>query len=87
MKSTKKLLSLLLVIAMIFSLAIPVLAEGETTATLVSWSGGTSVTSNGENDVVKGVELTMNDNGKGLNAYGSLGVSTSTYGNLGVQPW
>ena len=47
MKSTKKLLSLLLVIAMIFSLAIPVLAEGETTATLVSWSGGTSVTSNG----------------------------------------
>ena len=77
MKSTKKLLSLLLVIAMIFSLAIPVLAEGETTATLVSWSGGTSVTSNGENDVVKGVELTMNDNGKGLNAYG----------NLGVQPW
>lgn len=87
MKSTKKLLSLLLVIAMIFSLAIPVLAEGETTATLVSWSGGTSVTSNGENDVVKGVELTMNDNGEGLNAYGSLGVSTSTYGNLGVQPW
>ena len=87
MKSTKKLLSLLLVIAMIFSLAIPVLAEGETTATLVSWSGGTSVTSNGENDVVKSVELTMNDNGEGLNAYGSLGVSTSTYGNLGVQPW
>lgn len=87
MKSTKKLLSLLLVIAMIFSLAIPVLAEGETTATLVSWSGGTSVTSNGETDVVKGVELTMNDNGEGLNAYGSLGVSTSTYGNLGVQPW
>ena len=87
MKSTKKLLSLLLVIAMIFSLAIPVLAEGETTATLVSWSGGTSVTSNGESDVVEGVELTMNDNGEGLNAYGSLGVSTSTYGNLGVQPW
>ena len=87
MKSTKKLLSLLLVIAMIFSLAIPVLAEGETTATLVSWSGGTSVTSNGENDVVKGVELTMNDNGKGLNEYNSLGVTTSTYGNLYVQPW
>lgn len=87
MKSTKKILSLLLVIAMIFSLAIPVLAEGETTATLVSWSGGTSVTSNGENDVVEGVELTMNDNGEGLNAYNSLGVSTSTFGNLGVQPW
>ncbi len=87
MKSTKKILSLLLVIAMIFSLAIPVLAEGETPATLVSWSGGNSVTSNGENDVVKDVELTMNDNGEGLNAYGSLGVSTSTFGNLGVQPW
>ena len=87
MKSTKKLLSLLLVIAMIFSLAIPVLAEGETTATLVSWSGGTSVTSNGENDVVKGVELTMNDNGKGLIENSNFGVSTSTYGNLRVQPW
>ena len=87
MKSTKKLLSLLLVIAMIFSLAIPVLAEGETTATLVSWSGGTSVTSNGENDVVKGVKLTMNDNGKGLNEYNSLGVSTTTKGCLYVQPW
>ena len=94
MKSTKKLLSLLLVIAMIFSLAIPVLAEGETTATLVSWSGDAtvtnddkSVTSNGENDVVKGVKLTMNDNGKGLNEYNSLGVSTTTKGCLYVQPW
>ena len=94
MKSTKKLLSLLLVIAMIFSLAIPVLAEGETPATLVSWSGDASVTnddksvtSNGENDVVKGVKLTMNDNGKGLNAYNSLGVSTTTKGYLAVQPW
>lgn len=94
MKSTKKLLSLLLVIAMIFSLAIPVLAEGETTATLVSWSGDASVTnddksvtSNGENDVVKGVKLTMNDNGKGLNEHNSLGVSTTTKGCLYVQPW
>lgn len=33
MKSTKKLLSLLLVVAMIFSLAVPVFAEGETPAT------------------------------------------------------
>ena len=33
MKSTKKLLSLLLVLAMVFSLAVPVFAEGETPAT------------------------------------------------------
>ena len=35
MKSTKKLLSLLLVLAMVFSLAIPVFAEGEKTATQI----------------------------------------------------
>ena len=33
MKSTKKLLSLLLVLAMVFSLAVPVFAEGETPTT------------------------------------------------------
>ena len=35
MKSTKKLLSLLLVFVMIFSLAVPVFAEGEKTATQI----------------------------------------------------
>ena len=35
MKSTKKLLSLLLVLAMVFSLAVPVFAEGEKTATQI----------------------------------------------------
>ena len=89
MKKSKKFLSLLLVVAMIFSLAVPVFAEGETEtpATLVSWSGGTSVTNNGEADVLSDVTLSMNDNGEGLNQYGSLGVTTSTYGNLAVQPW
>ena len=60
MKSTKKLLSLLLVIAMIFSLAIPVLAEGETTAaSLATWTGGSSLTNNGEGDVLSGIELSV----------------------------
>lgn len=69
MKSTKKLLSLLLVFVMVFSLAVPVFAEGETpaTATLASWSGGTSVANNGENDILKDVALVMKDNGEGLN--------------------
>lgn len=89
MKSTKKLLSLLLVFVMVFSLAVPVFAEGETpaTATLASWSGGTSVANNGENDILKDVALVMKDNGEGLNQYNSLGVTTSTYGNLSAQPW
>ena len=89
MKSTKKLLSLLLVLAMVFSLAVPVFAEGETptTATLASWSGGTSLTNNGENDILKDVTLVMKDNGEGLNQYNSLGVTTSTFGNLSAQPW
>lgn len=88
MKSTKKLLSLLLVLAMIFTLAIPAFAVEETTpVSLVTWTGGTSVTNNGANDKLSGVELFMKDNGSGLNAYGSLGVTTSTFGNLGVQPW
>lgn len=89
MKSTKKLLSLLLVFVMVFSLAVPVFAEGETpaTATLASWSGGTSVANNGENGILKDVALVMKDNGEGLNQYNSLGVTTSTYGNLSAQPW
>lgn len=90
MKSTKKLLSLLLVFAMVFSLAIPAFAEEATpaTATLASWNGGTSVTNNGENDILKDVTLAMKDNGEGLNQYNSLGVTTSsTYGNLSAQPW
>lgn len=88
MKSTKKLLSLLLVLAMVFTLAIPAFAVEETTpVSLVTWTGGTSVTNNGTNDVLSGVELTMKDSGTELNAYGTLGVSASTYGNLSVQPW
>ena len=89
MKTTKKILSLLLVLAMVFSLAVPAFADAEaaTPATLVSWSGGTSTTNNGEADILSGVELSMKDNGTGLNQYGSLGVGTSTYGNLSVQPW
>ena len=88
MKSTKKLLSLLLVLAMVFSLAVPVFAEGETpaTATLASWSGGTSLTNNGENDILKDVTLSVGS----VTSDSSLSnhkVSTSTYGNLSATPW
>ena len=88
MKSTKKLLSLLLVIAMIFSLAIPVLAEGETTAaSLATWTGGSSLTNNGEGDVLSGIELSVgavaNDSTLS-NHQLKLGAN---YGNLSATPW
>ena len=88
MKSTKKLLSLLLVIAMIFSLAIPVLAEGETTAaSLATWTGGTSVTNNGEGDVLSGIELSVGavkSDSTLSNHQLKLGAN---YGNLSATPW
>lgn len=69
MKNTKKLLSLLLVVAMIFSLAVPVFAEGETEtpATLASWVGGTSLKNNGDADVLSDVELTVGAVSSGAN--------------------
>lgn len=88
MKNTKKLLSLLLVVAMIFSLAVPVFAEGETAtpATLASWVGGTSLKNNGDADVLSDVELTVGavSNGASLNKHA---VKTSTFGNLSATPW
>ena len=88
MKSTKKLLSLLLVIAMIFSLAIPVLAEGETTAaSLATWTGGTSFTNNGEGDVLSGIELSVGavkSDSTLKNHQLKLGAN---YGNLSATPW
>ena len=85
MKKSKKFLSLLLVIAMIFSLAVPVFAEGdtETPATLVSWDG-TSVASNGSTDVAEPVELSMNDNGSGLD---KVKIEASSYNNVQAQQW
>lgn len=85
MKKSKKFLSLLLVVAMIFSLAVPVFAEGETEtpATLVSWDG-TSVASNGSTDVAEPVELSMNDNGGGLE---TVTIAPSKYGNVQAQQW
>ncbi len=87
MKSTKKILSLLLVLAMIFSLAVPVLAEGETERTaLVTWVGGTDDKNNGEADVLSNVELTVgavaNDS-----KLSNQKITTSTYGNLSATPW
>ena len=88
MKSTKKLLSLLLVIAMIFSLAIPVLAEGETTAaSLATWTGGSSLTNNGEGDVLSGIELSVGavkSDSTLSNHQLKLGAN---YGNLSATPW
>lgn len=85
MKKSKKFLSLLLVVAMIFSLAVPVFAEGETEtpATLVSWDG-TSVASNGSTDVAEPVELSMNDNGGGLK---TVTIAPSKFGNVQAQQW
>lgn len=88
MKSTKKLLSLLLVIAMIFSLAIPVLAEGETTAApLATWTGGSSLTNNGEGDVLSGIELSVGavkSDSTLSNHQLKLGAN---FGNLSATPW
>ena len=88
MKSTKKLLSLLLVIAMIFSLAIPVLAEGETTAaSLATWTGGSSLTNNGEGDVLSGIELSVGavkSDSTLKNHQLKLGAD---YGSLSATPW
>lgn len=88
MKNTKKLLSLLLVVAMIFSLAVPVFAEGETAtpATLASWVGGTSLKNNGDADVLSDVELTVGAVSSGANLKNHA-VKTSTFGNLSATPW
>lgn len=86
MKSTKRILSLLLVLAMVFSLAVPAFAEGETPATLVSWSGGTSVVNNGENDVLSDVSLAV-DAVANDSTLSNHKITTSTYGNLSATPW
>lgn len=88
MKKSKKFLSLLLVVAMIFSLAVPVFAEGETEtpATLVSWVGGTSLKNNGDADVLSDVELTVGAVSSGANLKNHA-VKTSTFGNLSATPW
>lgn len=87
MKHSKKLLSLLLVLCMVLSLTCTAFAAEEEPVTLASWSGGTSLTNNGSADVLSNITLSMKDNGEGLNAYGSLGITTSTFGNLAAQPW
>lgn len=87
MKHSKKLLSLLLVLCMVLSLTCTAFAAEEEPVTLASWSGGTSVTNNGTQDVLKDVALAMKDSGDALNSYGSMKVATSSYGNLTAQPW
>ena len=82
MKHSKKLLSLLLVLCMVLSLTCTAFAAEEESVTLASWSGGTSVTNNGTQDVLKDVALAMKDSGDALNSYGSMKVATSSHGNL-----
>ena len=86
----KKFLSLFLALILVVGLLVPAVsaepAETETKA-LVTWTGGMSLTNNGTGDVLSDVELAMFDSSDQLNAYGSLGVATSTYGNLTAQPW
>lgn len=85
MKSTKKLLSLLMVIAMIFSLAVPAFADAEP-AFLASWSDGTSLTNNGAADVLKNVELSAGAVSTD-STLSNQAVKTSSYGNLSATPW
>ncbi|MDO4816416.1 MAG: 5'-nucleotidase C-terminal domain-containing protein [Bacillota bacterium] len=80
MKTTKKVLSLLLVLAMIFTLAIPALAVDTTTETLVSWVNGESLVSNGQNDVLSDVTLAYSGKAADLK-------TGASYGNLTAQNW
>ena len=87
MKSTKKLLSLLLVLAMVFSLAVPVFAEGETpaTATLASWTE--SLVNSGADDVCKDISLAFNAVSSN-NTLNSPGIKVDTkYHNIFATPW
>ena len=86
----KKFLSLILAIVLVVGLLVPAVSaetgEAETKA-LATWTGGTSVTNNGTSDVLKDITMTMKDSGDALNAYGSLGFTTSTFGSYSAQPW
>lgn len=87
----KKFLSLILAIVLVVGLLVPAVSaetgEAETKA-LATWTGGTSVTNNGESDVLKNITMTMKDSSDGLNIYNSLGFTTTTeHGNYSAQPW
>lgn len=88
MKSTKKLLSLLLVLAMIFTLAVPVLAEDEATpVSLASWVDGSSLTNNGEGDVLSDVTLSVGAVANGSTLSEHKITTSASYGNLSATPW
>ena len=86
----KKFLSLILAIVLVVGLLVPAVSaetgEAETKA-LATWTGGTSVTNNGESDVLKNITMTMKDSSDGLNIYDSLGFTTTEHGNYSAQPW
>ena len=84
----KKFLSLILAIVLVVGLLVPAVSaetgEAETKA-LATWTGGVGATSNGTDDVLKDVTLTMNDIGSTLK---NLAINPGTaYKNIGVTPW
>lgn len=86
----KKFLSLFLALVMIVGLLVPAVSAdpGETeTKALASWIDGAAVTSNGKNDVLTDVELTVGavKNDSTLSNH-TIKVSTG-YGNLSATPW
>lgn len=87
MKSTKKLLSLLLVFVMVFSLAVPVFAEGETptTATLASWTE--KLVNSGANDVCKDVSLAYNAVVDKSNLSNPKITEDAKFHSVNVTPW
>lgn len=86
MKSTKKLLSLLLVFVMIFSLAVPVFAEGETAPTsLATWTD--SIVNSGADDVCKDISLAYNAVADGSTLSNPKIEGSTQYHNISVTPW
>lgn len=86
MKSTKKLLSLLLVFVMVFSLAVPVFAEGETAPTsLATWTD--SIVNSGADDVCKDISLAYNAVADGSTLSNPKIEGSTQYHNISVTPW
>lgn len=86
MKSTKKLLSLLLVFVMVFSLAIPAFAEGETApASLATWTE--SLVNSGANDVCKDISLTFEAVSNGNTLTNPNITENEANHNISATPW
>lgn len=88
MKSGKKILSMLLVVVMVMSLAVPVLAEDEASqVTLASWVNGSSLTNNGAGDIFSDVTLSVGAVANGSTLSEHKITTSASYGNLSATPW